>query len=93
MEIGASSISEIAYAWLCNHPSNIMPIAGSKDIARIIEAKNALDIKLTRKQWFKILDANRGYEVPEFFKRGWFMINLIRNLKKLKQLEHINQKI
>ena len=64
MEIGTSSISEIAYAWLCNHPSNIMPIAGSKDIARIIEAKNALDIKLTRKQWFKILDANRGYEVP-----------------------------
>ena len=64
LETGASSISEIAYAWLCCHPSGIMPITGSKDINRIIEAKNALNIKLNRKQWFKILDANRGYEVP-----------------------------
>lgn len=63
-ELGANNISEIAYAWLLNHPSNIMPIAGTKDLGRLQDAINALNIKLSRKQWFKILDANRGYEVP-----------------------------
>lgn len=63
-EKGAKTISEIAYAWLCNHPSGIIPIAGSKEITRIEEAVNGSVISLTRKQWFEILDANRGFEVP-----------------------------
>ena len=63
-EVGANNISEIAYAWLLNHPSGILPVAGTKELSRLQDALNALNIKLTRKQWFKILDANRGYEVP-----------------------------
>lgn len=63
-ELNANNISEIAYAWLLNHPSNILPVAGTKSIDRLKEAINATQIKLTRKQWFKILDASRGYEVP-----------------------------
>ena len=63
-EVGANNISEIAYAWLLNHPSGILPVAGTKELNRLQDALNALNIKLTRKQWFKILDANRGYEVP-----------------------------
>lgn len=63
-EISANNISEIAYAWLLSHPSGILPVAGTKEINRLNDALNALHIKLTKKQWFKILDANRGYEVP-----------------------------
>ena len=63
-EQNVNNISEIAYAWLLNHPSNILPVAGTKSIDRLKEAVNATKIKLTRKQWFKILDASRGYEVP-----------------------------
>ena len=63
-EVGVNNISEISYAWLLNHPSEIIPIVGSGNIKRVEEAVNATKIKLTRKQWFKILDANRGYEVP-----------------------------
>jgi len=62
-EVGAKGIDEIAYAWLLNHPSEIMPIVGSGKFKRVESAIRALDIKLTRKQWFKILDACRGFEV------------------------------
>lgn len=62
-EVGAGGIDEIAYAWLMNHPSEIAPIVGSGKFNRVEAAIRALDIKLTRKQWFKILDACRGFEV------------------------------
>lgn len=62
-EVGAHGIDEIAYAWLMNHPSEIAPVVGSGKIERIESAIRAVDIKLTRKQWFKILDACRGFEV------------------------------
>ncbi|MBZ4683214.1 MAG: oxidoreductase [Fusobacteriales bacterium] len=62
-EVGANGIDEIAYAWLLNHPANIMPICGSGNFERVQSAINAINIKLTRKQWFKILDASRGFEV------------------------------
>ena len=57
------NISEIAYAWLLAHPAKLMPIVGSGKINRISEAVNALNIKLTRADWFAILDALVGHEV------------------------------
>lgn len=63
-EVAANNISEVAYAWLFNHPSSIIPVAGTKEIYRLMDAVNATNIELTKKQWFQILDANRGYEVP-----------------------------
>ncbi len=63
-EVGASGIDVIAYSWLLSHPSNILPIVGSGKLERVESAIEALEIKLNRKQWFKLLDASRGYEVP-----------------------------
>ena len=57
------NISEIAYAWLLAHPAKLIPIVGSGKINRISEAVNALNIKLTRADWFSILDALAGHEV------------------------------
>ena len=57
------NISKIAYAWLLAHPAKLIPIVGSGKINRISEAVNALNIKLTRADWFAILDALAGHEV------------------------------
>lgn len=57
------NISKIAYAWLLAHPAKLIPIVGSGKINRISEAVNALNIKLTRADWFAILDALVGHEV------------------------------
>lgn len=62
-EIGAKGIDEVLYAWLISHPANIMPIVGSGKMNRIESAIRALDLTLTRDQWFDILQVAMGREV------------------------------
>ncbi|MEN2467200.1 aldo/keto reductase family oxidoreductase [Ornithinibacillus sp. JPR2-1] len=63
-EMGRSSIDEILYAWILNHPAKVMPIVGSSKKERIQKAVNALNIELSLDQWFEILYASMGHEVP-----------------------------
>lgn len=62
-ETGARSIDQIVYAWLLAHPSGIIPIIGTGKVSRIKSAAESVDIKLSRQQWFKILQAASGREV------------------------------
>lgn len=62
-ETEASSIDEVAYAWLLNHPAQIMPIVGSGKMERIQSAVNAANIPLSREQWFYILQESMGKDV------------------------------
>jgi predicted oxidoreductase len=62
-ETGASSIDEVAYAWLLNHPAQIMPIVGSGKMERIQSAVNASNIPLSREQWFFILQESMGKDI------------------------------
>ncbi|WP_214733942.1 aldo/keto reductase family oxidoreductase [Exiguobacterium sp. s154] len=59
----ASGIDSIVYAWLVKHPANIMPIIGSGKIERVQTGVDALQIDLTREEWFEILKAARGRDV------------------------------
>lgn len=63
-QTNANSIDEIAYAWLLNHPGKLMPIVGSRNLDRIKSAVNAVNIKLTKEQWFEIYVASQGYDIP-----------------------------
>lgn len=63
-EVGAASIDEVLYAWLLRHPAKIMPIVGSGKKERIDAAVKAFDYHLTLDQWFEILHASMGHEVP-----------------------------
>jgi predicted oxidoreductase len=62
-DAGASSIDEVAYAWLLAHPASVMPIVGSGQMNRIQSAINATKITLSREQWFYILQESMGKEV------------------------------
>ncbi|KMJ57977.1 oxidoreductase [Bacillus sp. LL01] len=62
-ETGAASIDQILYAWLLTHPAKIIPIVGSGKPDRVKSAVDALEIKLSRQQWFEILEASKGKEV------------------------------
>ena len=57
-------IDTVAYAWLLNHPVQIAVTTGSGDISRIERAVEALSIELSHEEWYKILAASRGYNVP-----------------------------
>ena len=54
----------VAFAWLLKHPSQIQPIVGSTDPARIREATQACELELTREEWYRLLVAARGEPLP-----------------------------
>jgi predicted oxidoreductase len=60
---GASRVV-IALAWLLRHPSGIVPIVGSTNPENIREAAKAVDIDLTRDEWYRLLDAASGQRLP-----------------------------
>ncbi|MGG1632262.1 aldo/keto reductase [Rossellomorea sp. NRS-1567] len=61
---GAKGIDEVLYAWLLNHPANIMPIVGSGKKERIQHAIDSMSITLNHDQWFEILQTSMGHDVP-----------------------------
>ncbi|MFN4213983.1 aldo/keto reductase family oxidoreductase [Exiguobacterium sp.] len=58
-----SGIDTVVYAWLLAHPARILPIIGSGKIERVQSGVEALNIELTREEWFEILKAARGRDV------------------------------
>lgn len=59
-----ATIDQIMYAWLLAHPAGIIPVVGTGKLARIKAAVDALDIKLSRQEWFEIWVASKGQSVP-----------------------------
>lgn len=62
-EIGASSIDQVVYAWVMRLPSNPLPILGSGKIERVKTAVGALELSLTKEQWYRIWSASKGHGV------------------------------
>jgi predicted oxidoreductase len=54
----------LALAWLLKHPSKIVPIVGSANPARIRSSVDCLNINLSREQWYTLLEAARGEQLP-----------------------------
>ncbi|MGD8171943.1 aldo/keto reductase [Vibrio sp. TRT 21S02] len=63
-EVGAESIDQVIYAWVRRLPSKPLPIIGSGKIERVHSAAKALDIELTREQWYRVWVASKGHGVP-----------------------------
>lgn len=59
-----AAVDQVAIAWLLRHPSNILPIVGSRSIDRLRGACGALDLELDRDDWYAIWEASSGQEVP-----------------------------
>ena len=53
-----------AYSWLMAHPAGIVPIVGSQNAGRIVEAAQALTVQWTRGEWYAVLVAARGEQLP-----------------------------
>lgn len=56
--------SQIALAFLLTHPIGIIPIIGTQTPARMKDAAGAIDIKLSREDWYKLYVARRGEALP-----------------------------
>ena len=53
-----------AYSWIMAHPARPIPIVGSQNPARILEAADAFKVQWTRADWYSVLVAARGVSLP-----------------------------
>lgn len=54
----------IALAWLLRHPAKIVPIIGSANPDRIRDAAGAVNVELSREEWYTLLETARGARLP-----------------------------
>ena len=57
-------VAAAAYAWIMAHPAGITPIIGSQNPARIAESADAYKVTFTRAEWYAILVASLGEDLP-----------------------------
>ena len=57
------SVSQILLAFLYAHPSQIVPVIGTTQFKRILEAKKAMEIELKKEDFYKLWTASTGKEV------------------------------
>lgn len=54
----------ILLAWILKHPSNVLPVAGTVNIARIQALMKAVELPLDNLDWFAIWTESMGNRVP-----------------------------
>ena len=54
----------ILLAFLRTHPAGIIPVLGTSKSERLVSAMNHSDLKLEREEWFMLLEASMGRQVP-----------------------------
>lgn len=56
--------NELVLAWLLRHPAIIHPVVGTTSKERLKDAMSATKIDLELEDWFTLLAASQGHEVP-----------------------------
>lgn len=56
--------AQLLLAFLLKHPSKILPIIGTSKIESIKSLKKSLQINLEIEDWFSLLEASLGHDVP-----------------------------
>jgi predicted oxidoreductase len=54
----------IGISWLLKHPAGIVPIIGSADPKNIRDVVKAIDLELTREEWYSLMEAANGQRLP-----------------------------
>ncbi len=57
-------VAAAAYAWIMAHPAGIIPIVGTQDPGRIAESADAYKVGWTRAEWYAVLTASLGENLP-----------------------------
>ncbi len=59
-----ATTSHVALAFTLAHPANVIPIIGTQNVDRIRDSAKALEVRLTRRDWYDIVEARRGAPMP-----------------------------
>jgi predicted oxidoreductase len=63
-ETAGVSRAAAAYSWIMAHPAKPIPIVGSQTVARIAEIPDAYKPRWTRADWYRVLVASMGANLP-----------------------------
>ena len=63
-ELGGLTLDQAALAWILTHPARVVPVLGTSRLDNIAKAVQIRDTRLSREQWFSVLAAAQGHEVP-----------------------------
>ena len=58
------SLADMALLFLLHHPAGIIPVINQSKAEKMKEATDLLDVTLSNEQWFEILIAAQGFELP-----------------------------
>jgi predicted oxidoreductase len=58
------SPTAVALAWLLRHPAGIVPIIGSTNPEHIRDAAKAVDLTLSREEWYRLMTSAIGQPLP-----------------------------
>lgn len=58
------STEAIVLAWLMRHPVGVQPVIGTTNLERIRACSQAVNLKLSREEWYSLYETSRGQEVP-----------------------------
>ena len=63
---GDAAATAVAIGWVAKHPSQPLIITGSTKLERIVQAVDGLAVarRMSRLQWYRLLEASVGYAVP-----------------------------
>ncbi len=54
----------VAVAWLLRHPSRLIPVLGTNNLARIAKIGDAMKLDMDRETWFELYSLANGKPVP-----------------------------
>jgi predicted oxidoreductase len=54
----------IVIGWLLRHPAGIQPVIGTRDPDRLKACNKALELELSRMDWYALYNATRQTELP-----------------------------
>ena len=64
MEKYNATESQLLLAWILKHPANVHPVIGTTNKKRIEQSAAAAKIELELQDWFTLLVASQGHDVP-----------------------------
>ncbi len=64
MEKYDASADQLLLAWILKHPARVYPVVGTVTKSRLKDALRATEIELELQDWFLLLEASQGHEVP-----------------------------
>jgi predicted oxidoreductase len=54
----------IVLAWLLKHPARIVPVLGTTRPERLVACAKALEVSLSREEWYRLFETARGRPMP-----------------------------